>query len=328
MVEPVAERIAIIGAGVAGLALGGALHEAGLSVTVFSRERHIGGRLATRYYHGRFFDHGTPYIRPHSRRGAVLFSEWRKAGVIRPWRAEALEFPSRKRIDTTSWHVAIPHQSSLAAYLAEPLNVRTGFELTEITGDQRRWHLKSKRGETVGEFATVLFACPLEFARPLLEGHPHLLPPQEAVRSEPCLVTMVEFDDEVLLEYEAAFFTDNALGWVCRDSAKPGRDSTRETWVLRACREWSREQFHATPERIASLMLSEFSALCPVEPPTVTFCRAHRWRYSNQVVNKGIAPSYDRESGLGLFCNQCGRSDVDAIYLDARDFAKTYLESR
>ncbi|TGN44114.1 FAD-dependent oxidoreductase, partial [Paracoccus liaowanqingii] len=56
-------RVAIIGAGLAGLTCAGRLAQAGLSVTLFDKGRGPGGRLATRRADdGLRFDHGALWL--------------------------------------------------------------------------------------------------------------------------------------------------------------------------------------------------------------------------------------------------------------------------
>ena len=55
-------RVAIIGAGISGLACGQALRQAGAVVVVFEKSRSLGGRLATRRWEGHVVDHGAPWF--------------------------------------------------------------------------------------------------------------------------------------------------------------------------------------------------------------------------------------------------------------------------
>ena len=75
-------RIAVIGAGVAGLACARELARADAKVTVFERSRGLGGRLGTRRQGNRAFDHGAQFItargRPFSRYAEIAA----RAGVV------------------------------------------------------------------------------------------------------------------------------------------------------------------------------------------------------------------------------------------------------
>ena len=55
--------VAIIGAGMSGLAAARVLSDAGYAVTIFEKSRGVGGRAATRRRAGFIYDHGAQYIR-------------------------------------------------------------------------------------------------------------------------------------------------------------------------------------------------------------------------------------------------------------------------
>ncbi|MGB0678902.1 MAG: NAD(P)-binding protein, partial [Polyangiales bacterium] len=58
-----APRVAVIGAGVAGLRCARVLSDAGIAVRLFDKGWRVGGRLATRRIEGLGFDHGAQFIR-------------------------------------------------------------------------------------------------------------------------------------------------------------------------------------------------------------------------------------------------------------------------
>lgn len=320
-------EVCIIGAGVAGLSAARVLREAGVEVFLVDKGRRPGGRLATRVHHDRQFDFGAQYLKPHSRRAAVLFSKWRKAGLIVPWHAQAFELPSRAKIDTTSWHVGVPSQNALAQHLSEGLDVTCQFTALDISGETGRWSIIGHKNETAGPFASVFVTCPPEQSA-------HLLHPFESLRkaaleptSRPCLATMVEFEEEVMVDFDAAFVSGSPLAWVCRDSAKPQRPDN-ECWVLHATEEWSRTHLEETPERIASKMLSAFAPLVPVELPPVSYCRSHRWRFSYVPESKNPTHLYDSQCAVGVAGDWCNTPNVDGAYWSGYDLAQSYLKAR
>ena len=56
------KKIAVIGAGIAGLSCAYELQKAGHNVTVFEKESYIGGRMATRTKEGLPFDIGADHL--------------------------------------------------------------------------------------------------------------------------------------------------------------------------------------------------------------------------------------------------------------------------
>jgi hypothetical protein len=264
-------------------------------------------------------------MKPHSRRAAVLFSDWRKAGVIIPWRANAFELPQRKKVDTTSWHVAVPSMNSLAEYLAEGLEIHCRFRALDVSGEKGKWSIIGQRHQSAGPFEAVFLTCQASETAKLLAPYEEFSSLLKEVESRPCLATMVEFEEEVMVDYDAAFVSDGPLAWVCRDSSKPERDST-ECWVLHATDEWSAKHLDESPEKIASQMLSAFAPLSPVELPPVLFCRGHRWRFAHGTTSSNSTHLYRKELGLGVAGDWCYTPNIDGAYWSGHDLAEVYLE--
>lgn len=265
-------------------------------------------------------------MKPHSRRSAVLFSNWRKQGVITPWRANATELPQRKKVDTTSWHVPVPAMSALADHLAEGLDLHCRFRALDVSGEKGRWSIIGQRHQSAGPFEAVFLTCPPAQAAKLLAPYEDFQAHVGELESRPCLATMVEFEEEVMVDYEAAFISDGPLAWVCLDSAKPERPS-KECWVLHATEEWSARNLQKSPEQIASLMLSAFAPLSPVELPPVAFCRAHRWRHAYGSVASDSTHRFSSELGLGIAGDWCNTPNIDGAYWSGHDLAEAYLSS-
>ncbi len=317
---------AIVGAGVAGLSAARKLTDAGASVTLFDKGRSPGGRLATQKQRDRQFDHGAQYLTPHSRRSAVLFSKWRKAGWIRPWNAVALELPERKKVDTSSWHVAVPSQNSLAEHLAKGLTCHCKTTIVAIETREDGRYLRDENEQVYGPFDIVLCTCPAEQSVSLLEPFPELQNLASQVQSRPCQATMVLFEEEVMVDFEAAFLSESVLAWVCRDASKPER-AEHETWVLHASDEWSRANLELTPEKTASVMLSAFAEIVHIELPPVSYCRSHRWRYALPQAPLTLPYCYDDQKKIGVAGDWCSDANVDGAYWSGFDLASAILKS-
>src|SRR3546814_9540556 len=76
-------RVAIIGAGISGLACARRLRDAGLEATLFDKSRGIGGRLATRRANPGnpevAFDHGATHFTARSEGFTKLVAAWEQA---------------------------------------------------------------------------------------------------------------------------------------------------------------------------------------------------------------------------------------------------------
>lgn len=87
------KRIAILGAGVAGLAAALALRDAELDVVVFEKSRGLGGRAATRGREGIRYDHGANYFRADTERVRKLVYTDLPAGDLIEIAAPVRPFP-------------------------------------------------------------------------------------------------------------------------------------------------------------------------------------------------------------------------------------------
>lgn len=86
------DRIAIIGAGMAGLACARRLHTAGVAAELFDKASRAGGRMASRWLGlmggTTLLDHGAQYFTARAPDFHALCTEALIAGVIAPWTGE------------------------------------------------------------------------------------------------------------------------------------------------------------------------------------------------------------------------------------------------
>ncbi len=248
-------RVAVVGAGVAGLLCARTLADHGIDVVVFEKSRGLGGRCATRRESEWQFDHGAQYFTSRNRTLAPLMEAWRERGLIAEWRARIAVHESgtwrTAGSDATRW-VAVPGMSALGRHLAADVTVRTGSTVTAIeatertdaardigagsAGDSaggadpaahRRWRVCGTTPERpfADAFDLVLVTAPAPQARALLET----VAPALAARAadaimHPVWATMLRFDERHPLPYDAAFVNDSeVLSWMSRDGSKPGR---------------------------------------------------------------------------------------------------------
>ena len=178
--------IAIIGAGVAGLACARRLQDHGLAVRIFDKSRALGGRCATRRSDFGPFDHGAQYA---SARGGEFASALRTAaqnGDAAVWDNAALSGDKRR--------VGVPGMRDLAGSLAKGLTIIFDTEVTRIAGQSENWCLHAGN-KNFGPFAHVVVTAPAPQTIALVQDcAPDLANALRTVRYEPCMTAMVAFD--------------------------------------------------------------------------------------------------------------------------------------
>ena len=299
-------HIAIIGAGLAGLTSARQLQDQGHSVVLYEKSGGPGGRMSTRQTDLGGFDHGAQYFTVSSDGFHKHTSAWRKAGWIDTWngRLASLEAGVAKPAGRSQQRlVAVPGMRALAGHLSQGLEVRVNHLVRRIERDGDQWLLSVQHDSvpiaaTAGPFDAVIVAMPADQAAALLEPAPAFATQAASVHMAPCWALMLGFQDALPLEYDAAWVQNSRLGWICRDSSKPGR-RPGEHWVCHATAPWSIEHLEDEPERAREKLLKAFHEATGshVQP---MFVAVHRWRYAQALAPLKEDCLWDAELRLGL----------------------------
>ena len=204
-------RVAIIGAGMAGLAAAKRLSESGHEVTLFEKSKGIGGRVATRRLNGCVFDHGAQVIKSADSTLAHLMQNdldttdliqvlaptclYRAKGEIvpsDPARQAEKKFTYRYGLTTLPKLIL----NSISCTLV--LETRIG-RMEETTEEVKLW---DENDNTLGNFDSVILTAPAPQSADLLSSSLTLNEKSkqnriEALRSvvyNPCLTVLLGYD--------------------------------------------------------------------------------------------------------------------------------------
>ena len=304
--------VAIIGAGMAGLACARHLAQAGLAPVIFDKGRGIGGRLATRRADGLQFDHGAQYVNAHTPGFAALLAELADTGAAAPW-------PDGTGRSHT---VGTPGMASLAKAMATVLTIHQNAQVTAITRSGEGWCLRI--GDTDHLAARVVITAPAPQVAPLLgQDHP-LAQALSAVRLAPCLTLMAA------IRAPAPFITrnqpDDDLAWIAQDSSKPGRPTGEAVaWVAQASPAFSLQHLEKDPAAITALMLPLLCERLGASQDAVTHAAAHRWRYARVTAPLGQPFLATPDATLYLGGDWCLGPRVEAAWTSGTAIASDML---
>ncbi len=264
-------RVAIIGAGMAGLACAGRLRTGGHEVALFDKGRGPGGRMSTRRVETPLgevaMDHGAPYFTARTPPFLALVQRWAREGIVARW----------PEAGSDAW-VGTPGMSAPIKALASHHAVTWGCLITGLTRDYRGWYLLGA-DDPIGPFDAVVIAIPAEQAATLLALHDFAMARRAvAVQSRPCWTLLLAFA-EPIADAPAIIRHHGILATAIRNSAKPGRTGP-ESWVVQAAAKWSAHHLEDDPSAIADKLLDAFTALLAHPPSPPLFATAHRWRYA------------------------------------------------
>jgi len=312
-------RVAVVGAGLAGLTAASTLQARGHTVVVVEKARAAGGRMATRRHESWQFDHGAQYFTARERVFRKQVEDWSARGLVQRWTGRIGVVEGGRVTPAppeTERYVAVPRMSVLCGDLAAALaDCRFEWRADSATYADA-WHLQSDDGREL-EADCLLLAIPPEQALALLTDpatRRAVQPTLKPVVMEPCWALLAVLDRPLLREWDAAFVNQGPLGWVCSQAAKPGRPPA-EAWVLHATPAWSRAQLETSGPEVASLMLDAAGRLPGANRFDVAFAVPHRWLYSSARAPLDTGALWFPEIRLGLAGDWCAGSRVEGAFL-------------
>lgn len=300
-----AMRIAIVGAGMAGMSCGQRLSRLGHEVGLFDKGRGPGGRMATRRMEDGgttlHFDHGAQYFTARDPRFVEQVAHWEASGVAARWAAAGDD----------AW-VGTPAMNAPLKAMAGELGVQFGTRIEQLVRDGEGWQIDGE-GAPDARFDAVLVAVPAEQAGPLLQPHaPAMATLADQTASDPCWTLMAGFEAPLALVQDT-LRQRGPIGWAARNNAKPGRAS-EECWVVQASPEWSRAHLEDNAETVAAALLAELAEANGGPLPRQLGATAHRWRFARSGT-AGEEALWDAEQRIGVCGDWLIGPRVEAAYM-------------
>lgn len=284
-------RIAVIGAGMAGLTAAKELAAAGASVVVFEKSRGLGGRLATRRPFWRSddpamaaigLDHGAPVAEAEDPELLAALAE--------------LGQPYAPNGGPVRGIVGAPGMSDLVAPLAAGLDIRCGVEIAALAQGPEDWLLRDKAGDAHGPFDAVVSAVPAPQAANLLGD---ACPDIGAAAMAPCWTLLLTFDAPLPAPLSWLQPTEGPFALILRDSAKPGRSDAADGWIAHTTTAWAEAHLEEEKEAMAARLTPLLAEALDMSPPAPRYVAAHRWRYARTARAVGRAFWLSEDGALG-----------------------------
>lgn len=300
----VIRHVAVVGAGIAGLACARRLIASGHQAKIYDKGRGVGGRAATRRIQvgesDLRFDHGAQYFTARDSAFRIEVDRLVAAGAVAryPNTVTGIADTARSHLPDEPRFVGAPGMNAMAKALADGLDVETSCQVTACTRDAGGWALSLSTGATTGPFDYIVIAAPAEQAADLLLPiAPALAREAQAARTSPCWATMLAFSSPIQVDFEAARVSDSSpLAWV---AAMKGNSGAYSCWVLHAKPDWSEENIEQSAEWVADRLARAFASITHIDVQPV-HVSAHRWRYAQVQVSAGTPFGWNEDLGVGV----------------------------
>jgi renalase len=338
-------RVAVIGAGIAGLSCARELALRGCGPVVFEASGRLGGRCSSRTTRVGVFDDAAQcitgatrlasYVRPEADAFAPLHAWTVPASPAEDEPAGRLRDRFQNETDVTRTlklmgAVGVPSMRALADAVAQPLDVRLDTPIQNARRRGAHWVLQSAEGEIDEDFQALVLAIPAPLAAPLACESQPLAAALREVRYRSRWVLLLGTERAVNLPGYREF-EGSPIERVAAMHSKPGRPMQMpQRWFLEADAHWSLQHAHHDAEAVADLLLDNFRAHAgrAIHP---NFLCAHQWQYAF-VESHGVRPTaadcwWDGTQRMGVCGDSVVASRVDRVHASGVSLAKKVAAS-
>ncbi len=338
-------RVAVVGAGIAGLTCARELCLRGFDPVVFEADDRLGGRCSSRSTRIGIFDDGAQSINGATRLPAYVVQRPGELAALHSWTVAAT--PAEEARNGRDWGkvedeadvtrtlkpmgaVGVPSMLALANSLARPLDVRLHTAIHQAYRRGASWTLRGAAGEFVEDFQALVLAMPAPLAVPLARASSELVHALRAVRYRSRWVLLLGSERPVGLPGYREF-QGSPIERIAAMHSKPGRDTNApQRWFVEADARWSLQHEHDDAETVADLLLENFRAHAG-RSVTPNFLSAHQWRHAF-VETPAATPRrreclWDGEVLLGVCGDSVVASQVDRVHGSGVAMARAVAES-
>ncbi|MEY4938785.1 MAG: hypothetical protein RIQ93_520 [Verrucomicrobiota bacterium] len=306
------EKIAVIGAGIAGLLLARELKARGENVIVLEKSAGPGGRLATKRVEAAVFDSGAQYFTAKSERFAGMVAEWAARGVVAPWPGASAH----------RW-IGRPSMNAVGKFLAEGLDVRRKSKVIAVHRVGGGWELtvENQPALRVGHLALT---APMPQSLALLEASGVELPSPlagelAALKYHPCLALLLTLEGPTAVPAAGVPLTEGPVRWIADNSKKGISPAGMTAVTVHLSPAFAAEHYAKAETELAALILPGIESYLGAPVRQVTL---HRWKYSEPAGTCRHRCVWLPALGLGFAGDALGGPRVEAAALSGLALAE------
>lgn len=319
------KRIAIIGAGMAGLTVANKLKEFA-DVEVYEKSKGYGGRMATRYRNDYQFDHGAQFFIAKTPAFKEFLQPYIQQDVVARWDARFVEFTGNEVTYRRTWtnevphYIATPSMSSLGKAMAKDVCVQLETHVNKIKKIGQEWQLTDRDGKILGSYEWVILAIP---AKQVIELIPDVYEFSKEVAEKnmtACYSLMLGFKEPLSLEWDAALVKDANISWVSNNHSKPGR-SSHYSLLIHSTNDWAEENIQLDNKAVIKFLIEETSHVIEQNVSIAEHIDLHRWRYANIQKQYGKKSFVDNTNRLAAIGDWCIKGRIESAFISGFDAA-------
>lgn len=296
--NPKSADVAIIGAGVSGLAAAWRLSQAGITSVIIEKSRGLSGRAATRGKFGHRYDHGANFFRLDDPQIARLLQRELSTDGLVEIPGDIHTFDATGKITPGD-----PDQNAIAKWTfrdgvstlgkillkASPLTeVIRETRITKIANPHGIWRAEDQNGKHHGPWKHLLITTPPPQAIELLgnsEVAPDCMELLAKILYHPQFTFVLGYARPQLRDrgFHALVNSDGAhpLAWISFEEDKPGHITDGSSvMIIQMSPTWTTRHYETPPEPLVPKVASIAANLLGKNLPQPDWWDSQRWRYA------------------------------------------------
>lgn len=315
------QKIAIIGAGLSGLAAAHRLSGHDFEIQIFEKSKGVSGRAASRSKVGCRYDHGANYFKVNCNEIAQLLFEdlstddlCRIVGDIHTFDHHGKVSqgdPKQNAVAKWSYRSGI---STLGKMIVESsgLEVTGSSRITSMCRSQNTWSLTNEGGEIFEDFDAILLTPPGPQTNEIIAASDFDPAPRSGIISE---LKKAKYHSQfsVALNYLGNYFLPNdayalinsdrehPIAWVSLENRKAGHVPPEETlFIVQMSPQWTIDHYDDSRETLVSECSRLLAELITSQLPQPNWSDTQRWKFAHPY-SAADANAMRRTSTIGLF---------------------------
>ena len=317
------QKIAVIGAGMAGLTAAKILSQKGFSVDVFDKGRGVGGRMSSRRTKWGYLDHGCQYFTLKD----PLFKEFLQEydSLITVWKGRFftwLEGNFQRITEEKYRYLPTVRMNNLCRQMASEANIALQTPIVSLTRENEQWILIDDQSSCYGGYDWVIVTAPPRQTYDLIKNHSQIAEEVAAFEMYPCYSLMLVMAEERDFGFEGIQLQHPILGWIGVNSSKPERE-TQLSLVIQSNFDWALMNLEGDRTLIAEIMKKETKEVLSWDLEGILYESLHLWRYALPKSANLQGYYLDGEKKLAICGDWCLSGKVESAFLSAYSLVRS-----
>jgi renalase len=317
------KKVAIIGAGIAGLTVAKNLINKQFSVDIFDKGRAVGGRMSSRRTEWGYLDHGAQYFtiknsifQDFIAQNELIVKEW--IGKFARWQDEKLTMikPENPR------YVPILGMNNLCKNMAKELNIKLQTRIICLEKSQT-WTLIDENEQKYSNYDFLIVTAPPLQTIDLLTNHTTITESIKELKMFACYSLMLIPENNLDLGFDAIEFQHPILGWIAINDSKPLRGE-KGGIIIQSNFTWAEENLEETRDYVREILKKATEKVLNIRFKNNLYESLHLWRYAipQQTNNQGYY--LDKLNNIGVCGDWCLNGKVESAFLSGYYLAEEF----